>query len=40
MNIEEHGRFVLAERDLTLKFRGSRNQRILHLKRGKILSIE
>ena len=23
------GRFVLAERDLNLKFRGSRNQRIL-----------
>lgn len=34
------GRFVLAERDLTLKFRGSRNQRILHLNRGKITSIE
>ena len=23
------GRFVLAERDLTLRFRGSRNQRLL-----------
>ena len=36
------GRFVLAERDLSLKFRGSRNQRILHLEygTGKILSIE
>ena len=36
------GRFVLAERDLSLKFRGSRNQRILHLEHGtaKILSIE
>ena len=34
------GRFVLAERDLTLKFRGSRNQRILHLKNGQITSIE
>ena len=30
------GPFVLAERDLTLKFRGSRNQRILLLKNGKI----
>ena len=36
------GRFILAERDLSLKFRGSRNQRILHLEygTGKILSIE
>ncbi len=36
------GPFVLAERDLTLKFRGSRNQRLLHLEHGtgKILSIE
>lgn len=28
------GPFILAERDLTLKFRGSRNQRLLHLKYG------
>ena len=34
------GRFVLEERDLTLKFRGSRNQRILHLDHGKITNIE
>ena len=34
------GPFVLAERDLTLKFRGSRNQRLLHLKDGEITSIE
>lgn len=34
------GPFVLAERDLTLKFRGSRNQRLLHLKNGEITSIE
>lgn len=36
------GRFVLEERDLTLKFRGSRNQRLLHLEygTGKILKIE
>ena len=36
------GPFVLAERDLTMKFRGSRNQRLLHLERGtgKILSQE
>ncbi len=26
------GRFILSERDLTLKFRGSRNQRIIDLK--------
>ena len=34
------GPFVLAERDLTLKFRGSRNQRLLHLKDGEITKIE
>lgn len=34
------GPFVLAQKDLTLKFRGSKNQRLLKLKRGKILSIE
>lgn len=34
------GPFVLAERDLTLKFRGSRNQRLLHLKNGEITDIE
>ncbi len=28
------GPFILAERDLTLKFRGSRNQRLLHLEHG------
>lgn len=36
------GPFILSERDLTLKFRGSRNQRLLHLEPGaaKILKIE
>lgn len=34
------GPFILAERDLTLKFRGSRNQRLLHLKKGEITSVE
>ena len=36
------GPFILAQRDLTLKFRGSRNQRLLHLEpgTGKVLSIE
>ena len=36
------GPFILAERDLTMKFRGSRNQRLLHLEygTGKILRIE
>ena len=34
------GPFVLAERDLTLKFRGSRNQRLLRLKNGEILKEE
>ena len=31
------GRFVLAERDLSIPFRGSRNQRMLYLKEGKII---
>lgn len=36
------GPFILAERDLTIKFRGSRNQRLLHLQygTGEILKIE
>ena len=34
------GPFVLKERDLTLKFRGSRNQRLLHLKNGEITKVE
>jgi anaerobic ribonucleoside-triphosphate reductase activating protein len=34
------GPFVLAKRDLSLKFRGSNNQRLLRLNRGEILSIE
>lgn len=34
------GPFILKERDLTLKFRGSRNQRLLHLKDGKIIKEE
>jgi anaerobic ribonucleoside-triphosphate reductase activating protein len=34
------GPFILKERDLTLKFRGSRNQRLLKLKDGVIVSIE
>ena len=34
------GPFILAERDLTLKFRGSRNQRIIHLNDGQVVNIE
>ena len=36
------GPFILSQRDLSLRFRGSKNQRLLHLKQGtgKILSIE
>ena len=34
------GPFILSQRDLTMKFRGSRNQRILHLKGGEIVSEE
>ena len=34
------GPFVLEQRDLTLKFRGSKNQRLLHLKNGEITKVE
>lgn len=36
------GPFILSQRDLSLRYRGSRNQRLLHLKpgTGKILSEE
>ena len=36
------GPFILSQRDLSLRFRGSKNQRLLHLKQGtgNILSIE
>lgn len=34
------GPFILSQRDTDLKFRGSRNQRIIHLKDGEIDYIE
>lgn len=34
------GPFIQSQRDLSLKFRGSKNQRILHLKKGEIISQE
>lgn len=34
------GPFIQSQHDLTLKFRGSRNQRILHLDHGKITAQE
>lgn len=34
------GPFILSQRDLTLKWRGSRNQRLLHLNNGEITKIE
>ena len=34
------GPFILEKRDLSLRFRGSSNQRLLHLDHGKITSIE
>lgn len=34
------GPFIMSQRDLTMKFRGSRNQRILHLKGGEVISEE
>ena len=36
------GPFILSQRDLSLRFRGSKNQRLIRLEKGtgKILSIE
>lgn len=34
------GPFILDQRDLTCRFRGSRNQRLLRLKNGEIVGIE
>lgn len=34
------GPFIQAKKNLMLKFRGSENQRMLHLKKGEIVSIE
>ena len=34
------GPFIKEQRDISLKFRGSRNQRLLHLKNGEIVSVE
>ena len=34
------GPFILNQRDLTLKFRGSKNQRLLYLKNGEIIKQE
>lgn len=34
------GPFILPKRDISLKWRGSANQRILHLEDGEIMSIE
>lgn len=34
------GPFILEEKDLTCRFRGSRNQRLLRLKEGEIVGIE
>ena len=33
------GPFILAERDITLKLRGSRNQRIIEMSKGKPLNL-
>jgi anaerobic ribonucleoside-triphosphate reductase activating protein len=34
------GPFILAQRDLSLKFRGSKNQRLLYLENGEIIKQE
>ena len=34
------GPFILSQRDLSLSFRGSKNQRLIKLKNGEILSME
>ena len=33
------GEFILEQKDISLQFRGSKNQRILHLENGKLLKI-
>ncbi len=33
------GEFIQEQKDISLQFRGSRNQRILHLKNGKLVKI-
>lgn len=33
------GEFILEQKDISLQFRGSKNQRILHLKNGKLVKI-
>ncbi len=33
------GKFILAQKDITLKFRGSKNQRVLKLQKGEIAEI-
>ena len=34
------GRFIIARRSLDLRFRGSSNQRMFHLKHGEVTSVE
>lgn len=34
------GAFILSQRDLSLKYRGSKNQRIIHLRDGEVLTVE
>lgn len=34
------GPFILSQRDLSLNFRGSRNQKLIHLDNGKITKVE
>ena len=34
------GPYIETERDVTLRMRGSRNQRILHLSQGEIIDVE
>lgn len=34
------GRFILAKRTLEMRFRGSSNQRLYHLSKGKVISVE
>ena len=34
------GAFIQSQKDLSLKYRGSKNQRLIHLKDGEILTIE
>ena len=34
------GRFIIAHKTLNIRFRGSSNQRLFHLRHGEVVSVE